>query len=394
MALALAACGGGGGGGSSGGGIIVTARTVDFDYADSNQAVQIDLAAHGLGDVSIRNVSGSDHDDSITGNNQDNMISGGVGSDSLDGGEGNDDLDGGTGSDDLDGGKGDDNLDGGAGADNIDGGDGKDVASYNNSNDGVFVDLPSGSAAGGHAEGDRLSNIEGISGSDFFDVLIGNDDDNIIWGNGGDDYIKGCAGDDYLSGGEGDDYLIGDEGKDTIDGGTGIDTAVYVESDAGVTINLAAGTAEGGHAEGDTLINIENIVGSSFNDILIGDNNENEIWGDGGHDVIHGGAGDDILLGGAGNDWLTGGDGKDQFLLFRTNWESTDTVTDFSTDDQIAVAGNGSTLAQFDLKISDNNGNAEIHWDSDRDGSFETLLFVLENFDATTWDDSIHLLVV
>jgi hypothetical protein len=74
----------------------------------------------------------------------------------------------------------------------------------------------------------------------------------------------------------------------------------YLESVTAVTINLALGTGKG---EGtDTLSSIENIVGSSLDDILTGNGDNN---------AIDGGAGNDTLAGGAGNDVLDGAEGID-----------------------------------------------------------------------------------
>jgi Ca2+-binding RTX toxin-like protein len=109
---------------------------------------------------------------------------------------------------------------------------------------------------------------------------------------------------------------VGGTGADTLDGGTGIDTAWYDEEDVAVTVNLATGvggkTAAGGDpdtnsngiadAEEDTLSNIEDVVGSSFNDSITGDANANGLYGE---------AGDDTLIGGLGADTLDGGTGTD-----------------------------------------------------------------------------------
>ena len=58
-------------------------------------------------------------------------------------------------------------LIGGAGADTLDGGGGVDTASYATSASGVVVSLATGFGSGGDAEGDRLSNIENLTGSNF-----------------------------------------------------------------------------------------------------------------------------------------------------------------------------------------------------------------------------------
>jgi Ca2+-binding RTX toxin-like protein len=84
---------------------------------------------------------------------------------------------------------------------------------------------------------------------------------------------------------------VGGAGADLLDGGDGVDTAVYSGSATGVSINLAAGTASGGDAQGDTLISIENLVGSNYDDILIGDAGDNVLTGGAGADIIDGGGG-------------------------------------------------------------------------------------------------------
>jgi len=63
---------------------------------------------------------------------------------------------------------------------------------------------------------------------------------------------------------------------------------------------------------GDTLVSIENIIGSEFNDVLVGNNLlENELWGLGGNDNIQGRGAQDIMHGGDGTDTIRGGDGDD-----------------------------------------------------------------------------------
>jgi Ca2+-binding RTX toxin-like protein len=118
-------------------------------------------------------------------------------------------------------------------------------------------------------------------------------------------------GADTISGLGGDDILVGSGGADTLDGGAGVDAAWYGNSSAGMTVNLATGVGTGGDAQGDTLINIENIVGSSWADFLIGDANTNNISGQSGNDTVIGGGGADTLWGNSGNDTLKGGGGAD-----------------------------------------------------------------------------------
>ena len=83
-----------------------------------------------------------------------------------------------------------------------------------------------------------------------------------------------------------------------------------------MTVNLAAGTVPGGTAQGDILISIENLAGSSLNDTLTGSGADN------------------TLRGWAGRDTLTGGAGADRFI-YKAISESAvganaDRITDFS----------------------------------------------------------------
>ncbi len=107
------------------------------------------------------------------------------------------------------------------------------------------------------------------------------------------------------------DAVLGSGGADTYDGLGGIDQVSYSTSPGAVTVSLAAGTGSGGHAEGDTLISIEAVRGSGFNDGLFGDAGANLLAGNAGDDFIAGEAGDDVLDGGDGADQMFGGAGMD-----------------------------------------------------------------------------------
>ena len=79
--------------------------------------------------------------------------------------DGNDTLIGSHGKDDLNGGADNDLLIGGRGADFINGDEGIDTASYAGSVAGVAVHLATGLGKGGDAQGDKLFNIENLTGS-------------------------------------------------------------------------------------------------------------------------------------------------------------------------------------------------------------------------------------
>jgi len=218
---------------------------------------------------------------------------------------GNDFIDGGFGDDHLFGGDGDDRLLGGPGADEMDGGSGSNNAEYFNSSAPVTIDLGTGVATGGDAAGDTFTDIRGLVGSSFDDVLTGDL---------GANYLEGGDGNDVLHGGDGDDRLQGSAGEDTLDGGAGIDSVEYVNSAGAITVNLLEGTGSGGDAEGDRFTSIDNLVGSRFDDNLLGNRSINRLEGLDGNDRLHGRDGDDRLEGGAGNDVLNGGTGTDVMI--------------------------------------------------------------------------------
>ncbi|ARJ69300.1 M10 family metallopeptidase C-terminal domain-containing protein [Paracoccus contaminans] len=246
--------------------------------------------------------------------------------DALYGGAGNDTIMGGAGEDTLDGGAGDDVLRGQAGADVFRGGAGIDTVDYSmESPFQLLVNLETNVASGGTGTGDTFYGIENLIGSDDrIDRFVGNEAGNHFWGRGGGDYFNGRAGDDILDGGAdgdilygegGNDTIIGGSGQDYLDGGAGTDTVVYEGSSAGVTVDLAAGTASGGDADGpvqivgrgmvirhDILRGFENAVGSMHDDRLIGDGRANLLSGGAGNDTLTGGLGPDTLAGGAGRD--------------------------------------------------------------------------------------------
>jgi Ca2+-binding RTX toxin-like protein len=277
---------------------------------------------------------GGDGNDTLDGGGDNDSLDGGAGNDNLTGGGGNDTLLGGAGDDTLDGGGGNDRLDGGAGADTMRGGSGNDIYVVDNAFDIVEEKTEEGTdtveasisfALTSTPDVENLTltgagNING-NGNTLNNVIIGNSGNNLLEGGDGADSLTGGAGNDTLlgadgedtldggdgidslDGGNGNDLLFGGAGADTINGGDGDDTVSYSGSDAAVTVNLALGSGTGGHAQGDVLSNIENLVGSSaHSDTLTGNAGANRIEGGGGNDTLDGGGGNDTLLGGTGDD--------------------------------------------------------------------------------------------
>ena len=290
-------------------------------YFYSTAGVNVSLVAGATntggdaqGDVltSIESLHGSAFNDTLTGNAGDNWFDGDDGADTINGGAGTDtvsyfystaavrvslvagasntggsaqgdvlsnieNLEGSDFNDTLTGDGNNNKFWGGAGADTINGGAGTDTASYFYSTDGVGVSLMAGASnSGGEAQGDVLSNIENLEGSDFGDTLTGNASNNVLTGRAGDDWLYGRGG------------------ADTLDGGDGFDWSSYFYSTTGVNVSLVAGaTNTGGEAAGDVLTNIENLDGSNLADTLTGDAGDNWLEGEGGADTLNGGAGID-----------------------------------------------------------------------------------------------------
>jgi Ca2+-binding RTX toxin-like protein len=170
-----------------------------------------------------------------------------------------DNLYGLSGNDTLFGGFGQDILAGGFGADSLDGGDGDDDADYSNSDAAVTIDLSSsGSQSGGIAQGDRLTSIEGVIGSNYADNLMGDTSANVLQGGSGADTLQGRAGYDRLYGGDGNDRLVGGDDSDLLNGGNGADRFVF-------SMNTGEDTIASFNAGEGDRIEFARMVGTSSN---------------------------------------------------------------------------------------------------------------------------------
>jgi Ca2+-binding RTX toxin-like protein len=101
-----------------------------------------------------------------------------------------------------------------------------------------------------------------------------------------------------------------------LDGGEGRDTASYAWSTGSVAANLADGAVRvldptGVEIALDTLVRVEDVIGGTGSDTLVGDDNDNRLDGEAGNDSIVAAGGSDTLAGGGGQDTLDGGDGLD-----------------------------------------------------------------------------------
>lgn len=351
--------------------------TASYFFATAGLTVSLATPANNTGEAvgdtytSIENISGSAFDDILTGNDSDNTLLGNGGADVMDGGGGFDyvsysnatsavtaflgdtvhntgealgdtyisieALAGSRFDDTLVGDAANNWLEGGLGFDILNGGAGFDFASYSNASSAVRASLLDPWNNTGEAV-DAYTSIEGLGGSRFDDILIGDNADNNLRGGLGADYLDGGNGFDFveyrnaavgltvslanssantgeavgdtfvsiegvsgsllndvLIGNSGDNWLIGLAGADQLDGGLGNnDFAAYSNATAAVIASLANPGANTGDAAGDTYVSIESLSGTSFDDILIGDSGNNTFRGRLGADQIDGGAGFDV----------------------------------------------------------------------------------------------------
>lgn len=328
----------------------------------------------------IESLNGTSFADVFVGNNLANNLVGNDGADKLSGLDGNDILLGGNG---------DDILTGGAGADELQGEGGNDTASYAGSTKGVTIDLQNNTGKGGDAEGDLLFGIENVTGSNFDDYIVAEDATvnlldggagagdtisyfgatggftidlgkqytvmNGVFGGANAQAIAGTGGTgdklanfENVIGSDGNDKITGNASVNILEGGIGADTLIgvgagdivsYAGSSSQVFVSLGAvggvqateydfgsGNAANGDAAGDILSGFAGVIGSKYDDYIIGavgvaatlsggDGND-LINGGLQADKLYGGDGDDLLAGGGGSDLINGGAGSDEIRFF------------------------------------------------------------------------------
>jgi Ca2+-binding RTX toxin-like protein len=176
-------------------------------------------------------------------------------------------------------------------------------------------------------------NFDDVSGTNQNDFIKGDRQSNRLRGNGGNDTFFGTTGNDTLEGGTGNDTadyrglgraitvrptgivekrLAGVDDTismetiiaDPLVGGNTIDSST-ASLGASLSINLSTGAASvfGPFPTiNRTFLNFDDVIGTSGNDTIIGDFQNNILNGGGGNDTFFGTKGNDTLNGGTGND--------------------------------------------------------------------------------------------
>ena len=193
-----------------------------------------------------------------------------------------------------------------SGDDRIRGTSGRDVIAAFGGNDVVF-------GFGGDdtiCEGEGDDRVHAGAGRDTVETVQGVD---TVFGERGDDLLYVFPTDpddlsDAFYGGRGNDILADDHGDDLVDGGRGVDT--YLGGGFGPTVidltrGYSATAAQGGDM--NTLVAMENAIGTGHADQLIGDEGPNILAGRSGADTVRGEGGSDLLLSELDGDQLDGG---------------------------------------------------------------------------------------
>ena len=87
----------------------------------------------------------------------------------------------------------------------------------------------------------------------------------------------------------------------------------------GVDVNLTVGQAIDGWNDTDTLVDIELVHGSAYDDSLVGNENNNRLLGGAGNDLLTGQGGYNLLNGGAGNDVFVGSEDGINVVTYHTD---------------------------------------------------------------------------
>jgi Ca2+-binding RTX toxin-like protein len=227
---------------------------------------------------------------------------------------------------DVDGGDGDDSIGYLADGGSINGGDGADVLDESTASRAVRVSLGSTSDPGSvtieRFATASLVGVEHVVGGPSSDVIAGDAGRNRLRGGPGSDFISSWGGDDRIAGEDGEDVVRPGAGDDVVVGGVSpfADFVSFEGAPGPMTVDLAAHTAMGFGNDALRGIFIA-VIGSSFDDVLLGDARTNILRGVGGNDRLvgrdgqddlHGQRGNDVLLAGHGDDFLVGGKDGDR----------------------------------------------------------------------------------
>ena len=220
----------------------------------------------------------------------------------------------------------------------------------------------------------------------------------LINGDASNESITGSDLADTIFGGAGNDIIDVSLGDDTADGGEGIDTLSFASlqeptpifgGGLGVVADLGLqGAAQDTGTGMNNVSGFENLEGSVFADLLVGDDAANTVDGADGSDFLLGAGGDDLLLGGAGFDVMEGGAGGDTIFGGTTGGGAieTDLVAYFDATEAL-MFDFGTSLTEFDAAsteaVREDTIGADVEGFAGASGFSNT--FDAANVDETTF---------
>ena len=229
------------------------------------------------------------------------------------------------------------------------------------------------------------------------DVLTGTAGDDVLDGGAGADVMMGLAGDDTYqvdsfddlvieAAGQGvdtivstvsivmpanvenlvllaysadgndlDNLIIASNGNNQIDGGAGNDTISYAYAPGPVKLLLGSSSIQATVSSGlDWLLSFENVIGSAFDDTLMGNADANIIDGGAGADVMSGAAGDDIYIVDNVGDVVTGEAGGVDTVRASVNFTLPSGFEHLALTGTAPINGTGNSLAN---RLTGNDAN-------------------------------------
>lgn len=231
--------------------------------------------------------------------------------------------------------------------------------------------------------------IHGDAGDDWVqagageDTIYGGAGGDILQGGDGADELHGGSGSNTLWGEKGDDTFIGGEGADRMYGAEGQDTVDYSGSGAAVHVDLGGNTTSGGDADNDQLFSVDGIIGSDYDDTLVGFDDQ-LLTGDGAYtNEFYGGRGDDTLDGKRGDDILHGEAGDDTFII--EDWAGNDEIVGGETEENNGGDRIDATAVTNDLTVTMTSAEDGTIFD----GHDTTQFSEIERVDLGAGDDTV-----
>ncbi|MFB2604876.1 hypothetical protein ACE04B_23280, partial [Rhizobium phaseoli] len=253
------------------------------------------------------------------------------------------------------------------------------------------------SATDGFGDTDTLDNIDKVRGTVHADI---------VYGNGTNNQFQLLDGNDFVDGGNGNDMV--DYSRDNRSGTAvhGVFANLSGQAQASFLGTVAAGSAIGLFGDIDSLVSIEEVMGSEFADVMVAVNDPEKYQG------FWGLAGNDTIAGGGKNTWVYyfddasfGGGGGVVVNLSDVSQggQAAHTATDgFGSTDTLFNVGSVMGTAQADVFYGDQNknqfelnrgddfvdggaGEDLVNYSTDNDGSATHGVFVnLSDFTTTS----------